>query len=195
MPNRIATPKAVRQRAMHVSPAQLGVLASSVRLAIVQRLDIDGPATARALAAFLGQPVTGLYHHLKQLRDKRVIRITEVRRGGRRPEAVYALVGKQLSSSRAARTAAGRESLRRVAARVLGATLRAFSASLSGAAARLEGPGRNAALRHLVFRADAARLAVVNSAIDELCAAASTTGEGERLLLTVVLAPLAVEKK
>jgi predicted ArsR family transcriptional regulator len=176
---------------MQVSAAQLAALASSVRLAVVQRLDMEGTATARELADFLGQPVTGLYHHLKLLQEKRLIRVGEFRQAGARDEAVYALVNRRISSARAVRTSAGRKSLLQLAARVMAATLRAFSASLSTAAARLEGRDRNTAIRHLVFRANRERLAGINATIDELCHAAGLSDHGgEALLLTIVLAPL-----
>lgn len=175
--------------ALKLTPAQLGAMASSVRLAIVQRLDIDGQATARELAERLGRPVTALYHHLEQLQQAGLVHVVERRSTGRRPEAVYAMVSRRLSSADAVRTPRGRNNLVKLAARAIGASLRAFAAAASQAAARFEGTQRNCAVRHLLFRADRAQLARINALIDQLEAASSQTSErGEDMLLTVVLA-------
>jgi len=181
---------------LKLTPTQLGAMASSVRMAIVQRLDMDGEATARELAAHLGRPVTALYHHLEQLQKAGLVRVTERRSTGRRPEAVYAMVSRRLSSADAVRTPSGRKSLVRVAARAVGASLRAFATVVTQAAARFEGPQRNCAVRHLVFRADRAQLARINALIGGLEEAGSQTSErGEDMLLTVVLAAALTKRK
>lgn len=173
---------------LKLTPLQLGSLASSPRMAIIQRLDIDGHASARELAERLGRPVTALYHHLERLQQDGLVRVVEHRSTGRRPEAVYAVAAAQLSSVDAVRTAAGRRSLVSVATRAVAASLRAFAALASSAAARFDGPQRNCAVRHLSFRADAARLARLNALIDSLEQTSLQPGdEGEPMLLTVLL--------
>lgn len=182
--------------ALKLTPAQLGAMASSVRLAIVQRLDVDGAATARELAERLGRPVTALYHHLGQLEKAGLVRVVERRSTGRRPEAVYAMTSRRLSSTDAVRTPGGRRNLLKVAARAIGASLRAFAAAAVQTAARFEGTQRNCAVRHLVFRADPAQLARINSLIDALEEAGARTCErGEDMLLTVVLATAPTKRK
>ncbi|WMJ69227.1 helix-turn-helix domain-containing protein [Stenotrophomonas sp. 24(2023)] len=174
--------------ALALTPAQLGVLASSTRLAIIQRLDVDGQASARELAERLGRPVTALYHHMVQLENAGLIAVVGQRATGRRPEAVYAVVSRQLSSADAMRTASGRRNLAKVAASAVGASLRAFAAMVTSAAARFEGPQRNCTVRHLAFRADAARLARLNALIDALEQAGLEAGDaGDSMLMTVVL--------
>ena len=176
---------------LELSVEQLEAIASPVRLAIVQRLDADGAATAKELAQRLGRPVTALYHHLELLQRCGLLRVVESRKGERRPEAVYACVSARLSSARAARSDSGRRTLAKTAARAAGATLRAFSTACERAAARLDGRRRNTVVRHFAVRADAARLERINALIDELDAVAGASGErGEDLLLTVVMAPL-----
>lgn len=184
------------QTTLKLTAAQLGTLASSTRLAIIQRLDVDGEASAREIAGRLGRPVTALYHHLDQLEKSGLIRVVELRSTGRRPEAVYAAVSRQMSSADAVRTRSGRKNLIKVASSALAASLRAFAAVASQAATRFEGPQRNCAVRHLTFRADDARLARINGLISELEEAALHAGEGgENMLLTVLLAEVPGKRK
>jgi predicted ArsR family transcriptional regulator len=165
-------------------------MASPARMAILQRLDAEGPASIRELAERLGRPATALYHHLAHLQKHDLVRITEHRDTGRRPEAVYAAASAHLSSRDAVRTASGRRSLVRVAKRVVAATLRAFGSAATHAAARFEGPHRNCVVRHLAFRADEERLARINALIEELEAAGlDGAAQGDALLLTVLMAP------
>src|ERR1700691_3696927 len=110
-----------------LTQAQLESLTSPVRLAIVQRLEIDKRATALELAQRMGRPVTALYHHLKQLKDVGVLRIAKERKGVRRPTVLYAMVADQLSSAAAVKTKRGRKTYSRAAARVADAGARAFS--------------------------------------------------------------------
>lgn len=174
-----------------LTPTQLAAMASPARMAILQRLDADGPASTRELAERLGRPVTALYHHLAHLQKNGLVRISGHRGTGRRPEAVYAVVSQQLSSRDAVRTAAGRKSLIRVATSTVAATLRAFAAAASHAAARFEGPHRNCTVRHLSFRADDARLARINALIDELEATGvEAATQGDAMLLTVLMVPV-----
>lgn len=184
---------------LKLTASQLGTLASSARLAIVQRLDIDGAATARELAQRLGRPPTALYHHLDQLEQAGLIHVVERRSTGRRPEAVYAVVSPQLSSADALRTPRGRRNLVKVATSAVGASLRAFAAAASQAAARFEGPQRNCTVRHLAIRADDARLARINALINELeqagLQASDDTQDGKNLLLTVLLAEVPAKPK
>ncbi|QNH19171.1 Helix-turn-helix domain protein [Xanthomonas sp. GW] len=186
-------------RALKLTPDQLGAMASSPRLAILQRLDIDGQATARELGERLGRPVTALYHHLERLESAGLVQVVERRSTGRRPEAVYAVVARQLSSADALRTPGGRRNLIKVASSAVGASLRAFAGAATQAAARFEGSQRNCAVRHLSFRADAAQLARINTLIGELEQASLQGGEaaedGQPLLLTVVLAPVSDTRK
>ena len=55
---------------------QLESLTSPIRLAIIQRLDIDKEATVHELSQRMGRPVTSLYHHLKQLVDIGLLRVS-----------------------------------------------------------------------------------------------------------------------
>jgi DNA-binding transcriptional ArsR family regulator len=186
----LGTQVSKRLNFLSLTPAQLKVMASSVRLAILQHLETEGEVTVKELAAQLARPATALYHHLEQLLDAGLIKIVGQRETERRPEALYALVSRRLSSSKAVRTPSGKKALVEVASRVLASSLRAFSAAVAQAAARLEGTERHAAIRHLIFRADRQRLKQINKLIDSLeNAAVDSPAVGEGLLLTIVLAP------
>jgi DNA-binding transcriptional ArsR family regulator len=170
---------------------QLESLTSPIRLAIIQRLDIDKEATARELAQKMGRPVTSLYHHLKQLEEIGVLYISAERSGVRRPEAVYAMAVGRLSSAEAVKTAKGRKTYGRAGVRIADAGARAFSAAVTHGRPRFDGEHRNTTARHYVLRADKKKLAELNRLLTELEEAAAHSGkDGEEIQLTILLSPL-----
>jgi len=170
---------------------QLESLTSPIRLAIVQRLEVDREATARELARRMGRPVTSLYHHLKQLEEVGVLRIVGRRKGARRPEAVYAMVADYLSSAEAVKTPKGRKTYSRAAARVAEAGARAFSAAVARGRPRFDGDQRNAMVRYFVLRADRKKMARLNTLLNALeDAAAHSCEEGDEIQLTILLSAL-----
>jgi DNA-binding transcriptional ArsR family regulator len=174
-----------------LTQAQLESLTSPVRLAIVQRLEVDRTATAGELARRMGRPVTSLYHHLKQLEEAGVLRVVEERQTARRPEAVYALVADYLSSAEAVKTPEGRRIYGRAAVRVADAGARAFTAAVAQDAPRFEGDRRNALVRFYTLRANTKTLARLNQLLDELDAAAVNSDEdGEEIQLTLLMSPM-----
>ena len=174
-----------------LSQTQLESLTSPVRLAIIQRLEIDKEATARELAHRMGRSVTSLYHHLKQLEDVGVLRIVSERKGARRPEAVYAMVADRLSSAEAVKTELGRKAYSRSAARVAEAGARAFSGAVAHGSPRFDGEERDAMVRFFVLRADKEKLSCLNELLRELEETATRScEEGEEIQLTVLLSPV-----
>ena len=174
-----------------LSQNQLESLSSPIRLAIIQRLDIDKEATALELAQKMGRSVTSLYHHLKQLEEIGLLYISGERRGVRRPEAVYALAVGRLSSAEAVKTPQGRKSYGRAGVRIAHAGARAFSAAVSYGRPRFDGDHRNTAARHYVLLADKEKLAEINKLLTELGeAAARSCKDGEEIQLTILLSPL-----
>ena len=174
-----------------LNQVQLESLTSPIRLAIVQRLEVDRQATARELARRMGRPVTSLYHHLRQLEAVGVLRIVGERKGARRPEAVYAMVADYLSSAEAVKTRKGRETYSRAALRVAEAGARAFSAAVAHGQPRFDGEQRNAMVRFFVLRADSRKMARLNRLLSELEeAAAHSCEDGDEIQLTVLLSAL-----
>jgi predicted ArsR family transcriptional regulator len=174
-----------------LNQAQLESLTSPVRLAIIQRLEVDKEATARELARRMGRPVTSLYHHLRELEDVGVLRIVSARKGARRPEAVYAMVADSLSSAEAVKTQQGRKTYSRAALRVAEAGARAFSAAVAHGSPRFAGEQRNAMVRFFVLRADKKKMSRLNALLEELeKAAAHSCEEGDEIQLTILLSSL-----
>lgn len=175
---------------------QLQSLTSPIRLAIVQRLEIDRRATAREIAHRMGRPVTSLYHHLRQLEEVGVLRIVEERKGTRRPEAVYAMVADYLSSARTVKTQEGRTIYGRAAARVAEAGVRTFSAAMARGNPRFEGERRNAMARFYLLRADARKIARLNRLLDELDQVATHgCDDGEEIQITILLSPISAKRE
>ena len=174
-----------------LSQIQLDSLSSPIRLAIIQRLEIDKQATAHELAQKMGRSVTSLYHHLKQLEEVGLLYVASERPGVRRPEAVYAMAVGRLSSANAVKTPQGRKTYGRTGARIADAGARAFTAAVTQGRPRFEGEERNTAAKHYVLRADKEKLAELNRLLAELGEAAVLSCEsGEEIQLTILLSPL-----
>jgi DNA-binding transcriptional ArsR family regulator len=174
-----------------LSAGQLECLAMPIRLAIVQRLESDGRATAHDLAARTGRPVTSLYHHLRKLEDAGLLRIVGQRQGARRPEAIYAMVADEFSSSEAVRTPAGRGAYSKAAARVADAAARALSAAVNAGKAHFWGRERNTLIRFFMLRADSEKLAQINGLIAQLEALLrdGSEAEGEEIMFSFLMSP------
>ena len=171
---------------------QLESLTSPVRLAIIQRFEIDRETTARELARRMGRSVTSIYHHLKHLEAVGLLRVVAERKGVRRPEAVYAVVADYLSSAEAVKSRRGRKTYGRAALRVAEAGVRAFSAAMVRGNAVLDGEHRNALVRFYLLRADKRKIARLNALLEELDTAATDSGgDGDEIQLTILMSPLA----
>ena len=95
-----------------LSRRQTGLLISAARLEIVEAFGALGRASARELAAHLGRPPGAVYHHVRTLAHAGLIAEVEVRRGARRPEAVYAPVAARLAVAAGASRAGDRQAIR-----------------------------------------------------------------------------------
>uniref|UniRef100_UPI0037BF223A helix-turn-helix domain-containing protein n=1 Tax=Granulicella paludicola TaxID=474951 RepID=UPI0037BF223A len=161
-----------------------------MRLAIIQRLEVDKEATVRDLAHRMGKAATALYHHIRELEEIGLLRIVGERKGTRRPEAIYAMVAPYLSSAKAVKTKKGRKIYSRSGGRVADAAARAFSSAVQHGDARFDGASRNAAIRFYVLRADKQKLARLNQLLQELEElACHSCDEGEEIQLSVLLSP------
>lgn len=173
-----------------LTEAQLESLTSPVRLAIIQRLEVDKQATVRELAHRMGKAATALYHHIKELEEIGLLRVVGEKKGTRRPEAVYAMVSPYLSSAEAVKTETGREIYSRSGGRVADAAARAFASAVQRGHARFDSASRNAAIRFYVLRADKKKLARLNQILQELDEVACHSCEdGEEIQLSILLSP------
>lgn len=73
------------------SEADWNVVASSVRLSIIQVLEAGGAASVPAVAEQLGRSAEGLYHHMRLLEKAGIARVVGHERRRRRKERVYAI--------------------------------------------------------------------------------------------------------
>jgi predicted ArsR family transcriptional regulator len=183
-------------RPLDLSPAQLRVMASSMRMALIGALAQDGAQSARELAERMGRPVSGLYHHLDLLESVGIIQVSVLRPGPRRPEKIYALTAAKLSSRAASTTKAGRAALAKACRQALAAASRSVGAALTSGAGVTEGPGRDTAVRRVQVRMSARALARFNADVDDLIerAMANATLNGHGLEITLAIAPTARRK-
>jgi DNA-binding transcriptional ArsR family regulator len=70
---------------------QLRALNNSLRLEIHNRLEDEGPASARELAERMGVDELRLYYHLKKLAEVGLIKTLSSRPTATKPEAIYAI--------------------------------------------------------------------------------------------------------
>ncbi len=175
---------------LELSAAQLRVMASTARTRIVGALAQHGRLSAREMAAHIGQPVSGVYHHIDQLERVGLVRLVATRPSARRPEKLYGLISEQLSARAASRTASGRAALAQVARRFLTAAARSVAAALSSDAAVTDGQMRNTSVRRIQMRLDRKALIQFNAELDALLERAQArSGRGKALEFTVALAP------
>jgi DNA-binding MarR family transcriptional regulator len=121
-----------------LSRRQTGLLISPARLEILEAFGALGRASARELAAHLGRPPGAVYHHVRTLAQAGLIAEVEVRRGARRPEAVYAPVAARLAVAAGASRGGDRQALRTLQA-VLRRAARDVEAAFDRGPASLKG--------------------------------------------------------
>jgi len=74
-------------------PAQLKVLASSVRQEIIDYIEANGPSSIAQLSGQLGHSPTALYYHVEMLVEANLMQICGVQKGRRRSEEVFDVNG------------------------------------------------------------------------------------------------------
>jgi len=99
-------------RTLVLNRQQTGLLVSPARLEILEALDALGRASARELAAHLSRPPGAVYHHVRTLASAGLIVEAGVRRGSRRPEALYAPAAERLAVAAGGSTAGDRQAVR-----------------------------------------------------------------------------------
>jgi DNA-binding transcriptional ArsR family regulator len=178
--------------------ARLAALTSPVRIELIGALQAHGPSSVRELAAHLGRPADGLYHHIRTLEKAGVLREESRRKVGRREEAVYALTaarigGEMEPNSRASREAAGRAAAAalRLAAREFAAALLAGEAPCAGDVPRL----RTSRQKAWLTDAGLGELHALLSRVEELLSGENERRQGRLFVLTTVLTPLIQRKR
>jgi DNA-binding transcriptional ArsR family regulator len=183
----------VRRRAatLVLSRRQTALLISPARLEILEALDALGRASARELAAHLGRPPGAVYHHVRTLAQAGLLADVEVRRGARRPEAVYAPVAARLAVVAGASRRGDRQALRTLQA-VLRQTARDVEAAFVRGPASLRGRFYGAQLSSRLPRRDVTRVIALLDEVEALLRRAQRkpAAAGDIYRWTAVFVPL-----
>lgn len=150
---------------------QLRVMASAIRLDIIDRLAARGPMSVRELAQSTGKKVTPIYHHLKQLKTVGLVRKNTHESGTLgRPAAIYETVGAVMRMARAPLKSSNRAAVAKIGRIAAGQAAKDFSRGFQSPHWHIQGAARN----HWMFRSinspSRERLAKINELFDELAA-------------------------
>ena len=171
---------------------QIAALESQVRQTIIDTLQAAGPRSALEIAALMGRPADALYYHIRKLEQVGLLVEREVRRRGRRDEAVYDLVGRPLLLRYPDHQDARTHPLTRLVRSMLRTAERDFRDAVLRDHVATEGPGRNllATRRHAWLTGPELRR--LNRAISDIVATMTRSRDprrGQLCTLTMVLAP------
>lgn len=149
---------------------QVEALASPVRQEIVATMERLGPCAARELAARLGREPESLYYHLRKLVAVGLVREAGKRPVGRRSEAVFTLVARDIAVDPKSRSARFLEMVARSASALLRLTERSYVAALEDPASVRHGPRCNLQIRRHHARLSPRAIAEINRRLDDLSA-------------------------
>jgi predicted transcriptional regulator len=147
---------------------QLEILASAVRLDILDRLAAMGPMSVKELAASTGKKTTPIYHHLEQMEQVGLIRRTSASGTRGRPAAVYQAAGKVMRLARAPLAPANRQPMSKIGRIVASQAAKDYARGFKSKHWQTEGPARNHWHFRCITRPSTARLAKINELLDEL---------------------------
>lgn len=148
---------------------QLQILASAVRLDILDRLAALGPMSVKELAASTGKNTTPIYHHLEQMGKVGLIRRTSASGTRGRPAAVYEAPGIS-RLARAPMVASNRKPMAKIGRIVAGQAGKDYARGFKSKNWRIEGLTRNHWVFRCITRPSPKRLARINELLDELAA-------------------------
>lgn len=176
-----------RQGVVHIrSKADFDAICSTIRLSIVEYFRSRGPMSVAELAEHLERPADGLYHHLRKLEARGMIREVGTRQRGRQIERIYDATADEY------RVAEDATELVRVWRLISSFAERNLAAAIEGERLRFRGEGRNSAMRVETAQLDARSLAEVLEHIEAIRSIFSSAREnptGESVTLTYVLSP------
>jgi predicted transcriptional regulator len=147
---------------------QLQILASAVRLDILDRLAAMGPMSVKELAASTGKKTTPIYHHLEQMEKVGLIRRTRASGERGRPAAVYEAPGELTRLARAPLTAANRKPMAKIGRIAASQAAKDYALGFKSKHWQIEGPARNHWFFRCITQPSPKRLAKINELLDEL---------------------------
>ena len=174
-----------------IGKGQLAALTSAGRQEILDVLAEMGTVSVAELAAALGRPADALYFHLRALSRVGLVRPAGHRGTGRRQEALFRTVARELWLEYTPRT---RSHHRRISA-IVGSMLRLGMRDFDGALARsdviVSGARRELWALRQIGRLSLPQVAEVNRSIAGLKRSVSAPGRRGRLYaVTILLTPL-----
>ena len=149
---------------------QLRLLASAVRLDILDRLIAHGPMSVKDLATAMGKNTTPIYHHLEQMGKAGLVRRAHASGTRGRPAAVYEGFGENTRLARAPRLASNRKPMAKIGSIVAGQAGKDYARAFNSKNWKIEGPGRNHWFFRCIAQPSPKRLAKINALLDELAA-------------------------
>jgi predicted transcriptional regulator len=147
---------------------QLRVLASAIRLDILDRLGAQGPMSVKQLAASTGKNATPIYHHLDQMQKVGLVRRASASETRGRPAVVYEAPGELIRLARAPTIPANRRPMARIGHIAASQAGKDYALGFKSAHWQLDGPGRNHWFFRCVMQPSPQRLAKINALLDEL---------------------------
>jgi DNA-binding transcriptional ArsR family regulator len=174
------------------TPRQMRAFSSPLRIRMFEAIARRGPLTAREIAEAIGRPPTAIYQHIEVIRWAGFVRPAGLTGQGRKRSLRYAAAAKGVKAATEALTPSRRKLLARLAAAHARHALRSFTQSVENGAARLEGPRRNAVVRHLILSLSPDNLEALNTDIDAFVArwANPLAIDAPQISLAIVMGPL-----
>lgn len=170
---------------------QLGVLACAARQEIVDVLAEMGKVSVAEIAATLGRPADAFYFHLRALKRSGLVKQAGYRIRGRRKEALYRTVARELALHYEPRSEANRRAVTTLVSSMLRLGIRDFGRAFRRDNVVVSGPHREIWAARKTGRVSRAQMAGVNRSIQRLLHAVSKPNASGRLYgITVILTPL-----
>jgi DNA-binding transcriptional ArsR family regulator len=149
---------------------QLRVLASAIRLDILDRLGAQGPLSVKQLAAATGKNATPIYHHLEQMQKVGLVRPASASETRGRPAVVYEAPGELIRLARAPTIPANRTPMARIGRIAASQAGKDYALGFKSDHWDIDGPARNHWFFRCVMQPSPQRLAKINALLDEVSA-------------------------
>jgi predicted ArsR family transcriptional regulator len=185
--------------------AQMRALASPVRIEIVGVFQSHGAMAIRELAEKLSRPADGLYHHVRQLQKAGILQVSQMRRVGKRDEAVFELTAERFGHTEQPKTPAMRRAILKTATAALRLANREFrrnvlaqnpaKTEVSPSQADCPSRARLSRQRSWLTDEDVLELIAMLDRIDSFLKERMERKQGVPFALTTVLVPLVKQKR
>lgn len=191
------------RQVQQLTPKQMRVMGSPLRIEIVGTFQNYGSLSIRELAAKLERPADGLYHHVRQLTANKILRAESTRKVGRREEIVYALTAPRFGYESAVKSPAMQQAMLTSANAVLRLAAREFRHAVLAeglAAEKTRGSsfpkrGKLSRQKSWLTEDDLRKLHEMLNEIDTFLRVRLKERKGKPMVLTTVMAPVALRKR